>query len=83
MMGTFNVFEQRSDVVIGEPGDGATECARLDLKWLALWYCGALCQSHSQSFVHNRFERTSSSPRFSLEADGNIIVQGKCGSHAP
>jgi hypothetical protein len=81
-MGTLNIFEERSDVVIGKPGGRPSEGSRLDLKWLALLHCGALCQSHSESFVHDRFEWTPSSPRFSLKADGNIIVKGQCGSHA-
>jgi hypothetical protein len=80
--GTFNIFEKGSNVVVGEPGGGTTHGAGLDFERLPLLYGGALGEGHSQSFVHNRFEWAAGPPRFSLEAGSNIVVQGKCRSHA-
>ena len=75
MTSVFNFFEERSDVIVGEPGGRTSHCARLDSKRLALLHCGALSKSHPKSFVQHRFEWTSGAPRFSLEAGGNIIIQ--------
>jgi hypothetical protein len=77
----FNIFEERSDVVIGEPGGRTTHGSRLDSEGLLLPYSGALRERHSKSFVHDRFEWTPSSSRFGLEAHSNIIIQGKRRSH--
>ena len=77
----FNIFEERSNVVIREPGGRTAHCSRLDLEGLPLLYRGGLGKGHSKSFVHHRFEWTPSPPRFSLEAGCNIIIQGKRRSH--
>jgi hypothetical protein len=77
----FNIFEERSNVVIGEPGGRTTHCSRLDPEGLSLLYPCALGQGYSKSFVHHRFEWTPSPPRFSLEAGSNVIIQGERGSH--
>jgi hypothetical protein len=79
--GTFNIFEERANVVIGEPCSRTTHCSRLDPEGLLLLYRGAMGQGHSKSFVHHRFEWASSPPCFSLEAISNIIIQGKRRSH--
>ena len=81
MTGAFNIFEERSNVVIGEPGGRTTHCSRLHPEGLLLLYGGAMGQGHSKSFVHHRFEWTSGPPRFSLEAGSNVIIQGKRRSH--
>jgi hypothetical protein len=77
----FNIFEERSDVVIGECGGRTTHCSRLDPEGLSFLYRGALDQGHSKSFVHHRFEWTPSPPRFGFEAGSNIIIEGKRRSH--
>ena len=81
MTSAFNIVEECSNVVIGEPGGGTTHCSRLDPEGLSLLYRDALRKGHSKSFVHYRFEWTPSPPRFSLEAGCNIIIQSKRGSH--
>jgi hypothetical protein len=79
--GTFNFFEQGSNVVIGQPGGGTTHGSRLDFERLSLLYRGTLGEGHSKSFVHNRFEWTPGPARFRLEASGNIVIQRKRRSH--
>ena len=81
MTGTFNIFQKRSDVVVGKPGGGTTHGAGFDFERLSLLYRGALSEGHAQSLVHNRFERTAGPPRFSLKAGSNIIIERKCRSH--
>jgi hypothetical protein len=79
--GTFNIFQKGSNVVVGESGGGTTHRSGLDFERFSLLYGGALCERHSKSLVHNRFEWAAGPPRFSLEAGSHIVVQRKCRSH--
>jgi hypothetical protein len=79
--GTFSLFEEGSNIVIGQPGGRTTHGSRLDFEWFSLLYRGTLGEGHSKSFVYNRFEWTAGPPRFSLEASGNIVIQRKRSSH--
>ena len=80
-MGAFDLFEERCDVVVGDPGGRTAHCSGLNLERLALLHRGALSQRHSKSFVQHRFERTPGPARFGLEAGGNVIIQCERSSH--
>jgi hypothetical protein len=38
----FNIFEERTNVIVGEPSGRTTHCSRLDPEGLSLLYRGAL-----------------------------------------
>ena len=76
MPNAFDLTEQFSDVVIGNPCGWAAHCSRFDLEGFTLLDGSTLRERHSKSFVHYGLEWTPSPPRFSLKPGSDIIVQG-------
>ncbi len=82
MVGSFQLFEQRGDLsVMAIQHLAHTQRKGLDNKWL---YCLRLvgsAESAAEQPIDSPFEGVARAPHLLLHQHGNVIVNGKSGSH--
>jgi hypothetical protein len=80
-MRTFDMVEQRTDVIVSEARLWTTQSAGRHLKGRRRLDRLALGQGCAQVLIDDNFERPPAMTGLSLEACGNILIEGQGGSH--
>ena len=81
MIRAFQLLEQGPDAIERNARLQLAKVVGFDLKALEPWHRAALREARAQQIVDERLERLSRAPRFGLQARGDVIIQGQCGSH--
>jgi hypothetical protein len=71
----FNLFNQFSDIVEGQPRSQISEVARAYLEWRRGRFCPG-DEAATQCFIHDLAKRASRPARFRLELRCHVIVKG-------
>lgn len=80
MIRSFNCFEKVGDAVVAQPGREAHLAGRYD-KSLSGLRIAAGVQALAEQVVHGALERVARPPDLLLDEAGDIVVDGKGGSH--
>lgn len=80
MVWTLYFLEKFGDTVVAEPWRQAHRNRR-NHKRLSGLRIAAGGQAPAQQVVHRALERVAGAPHLFLHQAGNIVVDGKCGSH--
>jgi len=78
--GTFQLLQERLDIVIVLPGSHSGK-QRLNYEGLAVLASVATSQSKAQQPIDRSFERIPGAFDLVFQEHGNIVVNGKSGSH--
>jgi hypothetical protein len=78
--GTFQLLQERLDIVIVLPGSHSGK-QRLHDKGLRFSPSVATGQTKAQQPIDRSFERIPGALGLMFQEDGNVVVDGECGSH--
>ena len=82
MLGAFDLVQQGANVVVRLACRWRAQAQRLNSKRGKLLQCATLGQASAKVFVDDFLERAAGFTGLGLQFRGDVVVQGKRGSHA-